>query len=74
LAIADLLDSAAVAYQIVLTKADKLDPAETAQTVAAISSGISKRPAAHPYVHVTSAASGAGVAELRADIARLAGR
>jgi GTP-binding protein len=66
----DALDLAAVSYQIVLTKADKLrDPraVETlrAETVAAIA----KRPAAFPRVAATSSETGAGLPELRAEIA-----
>jgi GTP-binding protein len=65
----DVLDKAAVSYQIVLTKADKLKPAALADAVAAATAAIAKRPAAYPDVLATSAETGAGVAELRADIA-----
>jgi GTP-binding protein len=72
LEIADLLDDAAVAYQIVLTKADKPKPIDVTRTAEAVRKAISGRPAAHPRIHVTSAGQGTGLAELRADIARLA--
>lgn len=68
----DALDAAAVAYQIVLTKADKLKPSETADRAAETSAALAKRPAAHPSVMVTSSETGLGIAELRAEIAALA--
>ena len=43
----DALDKSAVAYQIVLTKADKVKPTEIA-AAAARRGAIAKRPAAHP--------------------------
>jgi GTP-binding protein len=70
----DALDLAAVSYQIVLTKADKLRSAAavTAQ-IAATLKAVSKRPAAFPRVLATSAAGGLGMPELRAEIAEAAG-
>ena len=68
----DVLDGAAVNYQIVLTKGDKLKPTELAAWVAETAEAIRKRPAAHPEVAATSAAPGLGIAELRAGIAALA--
>lgn len=65
------LDKAAVSYQIVLTKADKAKGGDLAGVVAATVAQIVKRPAAHPEVLATSSASGAGIAELRAEIAEL---
>ena len=67
----DALDGAAVNYQIVLTKGDKLKPTELAACVAASADGIKKRPAAHPEVLATSAETGLGIPELRATIAAL---
>ena len=72
LEIMDLLDSAAVAYQLALTKVDKLKPVETERLRAEISAMLAKRPAAMPVVLTTSALKGAGVVELRAEIGRLA--
>ena len=67
----DALDSAAVSYHIVLTKADKLRPASEAEKqVEATLKAVSKRPAAFPRVALTSAETGAGLAELRAEIAQ----
>ncbi len=73
IAVMDALDAAAVSYQIVLTKTDKLKAAELEAMRAATAEKLKKRPAAHPVVHTSSAAKGAGIAELRAEIALLAG-
>jgi len=64
----DALDQAAVSYQIVLTKADKIRPSEASATAEQTLKGVSKRPAAFPGVQVTSAETGLGMAELRAEI------
>lgn len=64
----DALDTAAVSYQIVLTKADKLKKGEAERVAAATLKAISKRPAAFPRVAVTSAEKGDGLPELRAEI------
>ena len=68
----DALDLAAVSYQIVLTKADKLKAGEVAAVAAATTAAIAKRPAAFPRVIATSAEKGDGMAELRAEIAAAA--
>lgn len=65
----DALDTSAVSYQVVLTKTDKIKPAEVAKVVEATLKGISKRPAAFPRVIATSSEKGAGIPELRAEIA-----
>lgn len=67
-----LLDKAAVSYQIVLTKADKLRPEAVAQIIADTCARIGKRPAAHPEVLVSSAQKGEGLEAIRAAIAALA--
>lgn len=67
-----LLDDAAVSYQIVLTKADKVKAHELVAVEAAIVKALAKRPAAHPVVAVTSAETGLGIAELRAELAAIA--
>jgi GTP-binding protein len=64
----EAFDLAAVSYQIVLTKADKLKSHDVAQTVAETLRKIAKRPAAFPRVLATSAEKGAGIPELRAEI------
>jgi GTP-binding protein len=66
----DAFDQAAVSYQLVLTKADKLKPAEAEKVTAATLAAVSKRPAAFPRVLATSTVTGQGIAELRAEIAQ----
>jgi GTP-binding protein len=68
----DALDLAAVSYQIVLTKADKLKPAEVAKVIEATAKAVARRPAAFPRVLATSAEKGTGLPELRAEIAEAA--
>ena len=65
-----MLDIAAVSYQIVLTKADKPKPPALDAIIAATRDAIAKRPAAYPDLIVTSSETGAGIPELRAEIAR----
>ncbi len=67
----DMLDEAAVAYQLVLTKSDKIKPAELTEVIDATNKIIAKRAAAFPGLHATSADKDWGMAELRADIAGL---
>lgn len=71
--ILDGLDAAAVAYQAVLTKADKPKAGALATARDGVAAALAKRPAAHPALHVTSSETGAGLAELRAEIAALQG-
>ena len=73
LKVMDLLDDAAVVYQVVLTKLDALPAAAVAGAIGAVERGLAKRHAAHPQVIATSARLGAGVPELRAELAMLAG-
>ena len=68
------LDRAAVSYQIVLTKADKMLARDLEQVIAATKAAIAKRPAAHPELIVTSSQKGTGMQDLRAEIARLLAR
>ncbi len=63
----DALDLAAVSYQIVLTKADKLKPAEVEAVVTRTAEAIRKRPASFPRVLATSSEKGLGIPELRAE-------
>jgi GTP-binding protein len=67
----DVLGEAAVSHQVVLTKADQVKPDELADRIAATETALAKRPAAFPQVLATSARTGAGIAELRAAVARL---
>ncbi|RAK57812.1 ribosome biogenesis GTP-binding protein YihA/YsxC [Phenylobacterium deserti] len=64
----DAFDTAAVSYQIVLTKADKIKPHEVEALVDKTLKQISKRPAAFPRVLATSSEKGTGIPELRAEI------
>jgi len=65
-------DLAAVSYEIVLTKADKLKPAEAEAQRARTEAAVAKRPAAFPRVLAASAVTAAGLPELRAEAARAA--
>jgi GTP-binding protein len=64
----DALDVSAVCYQIILTKADKIKPAEAAALVVKTQGQIAKRPAAFPRVLATSSEKGGGIPDLRAEI------
>jgi GTP-binding protein len=66
-----LIDKAAVSYQVVLTKLDRLKAAETEAAIAAVGAAIAKRAAAHPEIIATSADRGTGIDILRAEIAGL---
>ncbi|MDJ0922411.1 MAG: ribosome biogenesis GTP-binding protein YihA/YsxC [Henriciella sp.] len=68
----EMLDTAAVTYQIVLTKSDKVKATEREKVRLDIGQTIKKHPAAHPIVRVTSSEKGAGLPELRAEIGQLA--
>ncbi|OXE35060.1 MAG: YihA family ribosome biogenesis GTP-binding protein [Phenylobacterium zucineum] len=64
----DAFDRAAVSYQIILTKADKIKPSEIETVVAKTRAAIAKRPAAYPKVLATSSEKGTGLPEIRAEI------
>lgn len=66
-----MLDEAGVAYRLLLTKADEAEEAILATTKDTVQSEAKKHPAAFPLAHVTSARTGAGIAELRAAIVSL---
>ena len=63
-----LLDKAAVSYQIVLTKIDKIKPAELQKLIDNTHKVIVKRPAAFPHIIATSAEKGIGLDDLRETI------
>lgn len=65
----DLLDRAAVSYQIVLTKADKIKAAGLPRLIEETALKVRKRPAAFPEILATSSEKGQGMDELRAAIA-----
>ncbi|MFM9848548.1 MAG: ribosome biogenesis GTP-binding protein YihA/YsxC [Hyphomicrobiaceae bacterium] len=66
-----ILDEAAVIYQVVLTKSDKISEKAAAHVLAAVEKALAAHPAAYPEVLMTSSAKGPGIAELRAIIAGL---
>jgi GTP-binding protein len=68
LEIMDMLDSAAVNYQLVLTKADKIKPTELAVVLEQTTAESAKHAAAHPQLIATSSETGSGITELRAAI------
>lgn len=68
----EMLDDAAVTYQLVLTKSDKVKKAELDKVMRRTSRTIGKRPAAHPELMVTSSEKKTGLDDLRAEIATLA--
>ena len=61
----DLLDKAAVSYQIVLTKTDKIKEAGVPRLLSETAEKIRKRPAAFPQLIATSSEKGKGLDELR---------
>ncbi len=69
----DALDVSAVSYQVILTKTDKLKADQAVDATETTLSAISRRPAAFPRVIATSAERGAGLADLRAEIAAVTG-
>ncbi len=64
-----LMDKAAVSYQIVLTKADKVKPPALVKLEAATLEAIAKRPAAFPRLVSTSSEKQRGIDDLKAEIA-----
>ncbi|MGA9796501.1 MAG: ribosome biogenesis GTP-binding protein YihA/YsxC [Rhizomicrobium sp.] len=69
-----ILDKAAVSYAAVLTKMDKLKPAECDAAVTALTAEFAKQIAAYPETFATSADAKTGLDPLRAHIAALAAR
>lgn len=67
-----LMDEAAVSYQGVLTKIDKLKAGEADKAATHIGAELATHPAAYPTVIATSALKGMGLPELRAAIGTLA--
>ncbi|SFL54271.1 ribosome biogenesis GTP-binding protein YihA/YsxC [Shimia aestuarii] len=69
--IMSLLDSSAVTFQAVLTKADKVKEKDREKVLKQVREKLSKHPAAFPEIVLTSSEKGDGLAELRAIIAGL---
>ena len=74
LAVMELLDRAAVSYELVLTKTDTSAPDEIAAARAALVAEARKHTAALAEMAATSAQTGAGIAEFQSQLAALAGR
>ena len=71
LAVMDLLDRAAVTYQLVLTKADGVKPGALARKQEEVSALVGKHPAAHPELLTTSSETALGMEALRAELGGL---
>jgi len=67
----DDLDKAAVSYQIVLTKVDKIKTTQLARVIEETQTALLKRPAAHPVVLPSSSEKGTGIDDVRAAFASL---
>jgi GTP-binding protein len=72
LEVMDTLDAAALVYQVVLTKTDKISAPALAAVLEKTRAVLAKRPAAHPEVLAASAHKGDGLAPIREQIAALA--
>ena len=66
-----LLDRAAVTFQVVLTKADKIKDKQRAEVLDQVRKAMSKHPAAYPVLVLTSSEKGEGIPILRSIIADL---
>ena len=63
-----MLNEAAVSYQLVLTKADKVKATELDAVLRATAAEARRNPAAHPEVLATSSTKSGGIEELRAAV------
>lgn len=66
------LDTTAVVYQVVLTKADKVKPPELESLLVRSRQELASHVAAYPEIAVTSAVKQRGITELRASLGELA--
>ena len=66
-----LLDRAAVTFQVVMTKADKVNRATREENIAQVQGALAVHPAAYPEIIVTSSEKGEGLETLRSVIATL---
>ena len=67
-----LLDTSAVTFQVVLTKADKVKASERDKVLNQVRGKLARHPAAFPEIVITSSEKGDGIDTLRAIIATLA--
>lgn len=68
----DMLDRAAVSFQVVLTKCDSVKPGPLARKQEEVQAVVAKHPAAFPYLTLTSSQTGLGMEALRAELAEFA--
>ena len=66
-----LMDRSAVAFQVVLTKVDKISLVEKAAVIEQVKGALAKHVAAYPEIIVTSSEKGEGIETLRAVIATM---
>ena len=66
-----MLDRSAVTFQVVMTKADKVNRETREANIAQVMGALAKHPAAYPEIIVTSSEKGEGIETLRAIIATL---
>ncbi|RIA47705.1 GTP-binding protein [Dichotomicrobium thermohalophilum] len=66
-----LMDEAAVSYQVVLTKIDKISAGQLKRVQSETAAYLAKHPAAHPDIIATSAQKRLGIDDLRAAIVEL---
>jgi GTP-binding protein len=69
-----LLDEAAVSYQLVLTKADKISEIALERTIERLENDAATHPACYPRICATSSTDGRGIDLLRAEIATMLAR
>lgn len=69
--ILEMLDRAAVSFQVVLTKTDKISRDELAKVAVAVKEALGRHATAYPEIIATSSETGRGLPELRAAIERL---
>ena len=69
--ILSMLDRAAVTFQVVMTKADKVNRATREANIAQVMAALQQHPAAYPEIVVTSSEKGEGIETLRALVATL---
>lgn len=67
-----MLDTAAVSYQVILTKVDKVKAGPLDKLLENVHGELARHVAAHPIVRCTSSAKKIGIEDLRAELARLA--
>jgi GTP-binding protein len=68
----EMLDEAALSFQLVLTKCDKVSGPALERLLAEVDAELRRHVAAHPDIVATSARTGAGIEVLRAALAALA--